>query len=85
MIACSGYLDEKIQQKIEECGFDDFFIAPLNRQNISQIILPLIEIRKQKRKNQVYLKSLISKNAYVDNISRSGNNFSLQNNKKPVI
>ena len=55
MIACSGYLDEKTQEKIENCGFDDFFIAPLNRNNICDNILSLIEIREQKMKNYVHL------------------------------
>lgn len=55
MIACSGYLDEKTQEKIEDCGFDDYFIAPLNRTNISENILSLIDIREQKMKNYAHL------------------------------
>ena len=72
MIACSGYLDEKTQEKIENCGFDDFFIAPLNRNNICDSILSLIEIREQKMKNYVHLQSLMSQHAHIDMMMKSG-------------
>ena len=82
MIACSGYLDEKTQENIENCGFDDFFIAPLNRNNICDNILSLIEIREQKMKNQVHLQSLMGQHAHIDMMMKSsGINSSSQMKK----
>ena len=78
----SGYLDEKTQEKIENCGFDSMTSSlphstALNRNNICDSILSLIEIREQKMKNYVHLQSLKSlmgpgQHAHIDMMMKSG-------------
>lgn len=62
LIACSGFVNERVLKKTKDAGFEATFEVPLSMKQIEDIIMPLLEKRhnRLKRDDKVSFRQIVN-------------------------
>ena len=69
MLAISAHIDEGVEAKTKECGFEGTLDAPLKTCHIKEQILPMLQAREAKMQQRI---EFLEKIDDIDAIARIG-------------